>query len=159
MIYSDSLVLIIFFTLASSCKSFTPSRDLQALVELIDSQVVRLNEEDTVTETLTHIDILKQGLVGSLVKYFSENQSKLRQHRTRKVSLSRLDSYLVDIDELFRDYYDDQSFSSFLKCNSEFNKAFEALSDSISNVDFDPVLKDLPHAHFDSETLTGLVFF
>jgi hypothetical protein len=155
--YSINLISIIIFSsffIIPICKTFTPSKDLQYLVELLNSQLntYEINENDLFeTNTLTHIDILKKGYIGSLIKYFKElkNFDKL----SRQVDSKKLETYFNDIDELFKDYYNDSNFNSYLKCNYKFNKVIQLLSDSIANVDLDPKLKDLPHAHFDADLI------
>lgn len=147
--------LVFLFLIIPFCKTFTPSKDLQYLVELLNSQLnSQINENDLLeTNTLTHIDILKKGYIGSLIKYFKELKHMNATKSNRQVDSKKLEIYFNDIDELFRDYYDDSNFNSYMKCNYKFNKVFQSLSESIANVDFDHELKDLPHAHFDGDLI------
>jgi hypothetical protein len=155
LINSTFEILFCLFLIIPIFKAFTPSKDLQYLVELLNSQLkTEINENDLLeTKTLTHMDILKKGFISSLVKYFKELKHLDDVKLARQVDSKKIEIYFNDIDELFRDYYNDSNFNSYLKCNYKFNKVIQSLSDSIANVDFDSILKDLPHAHFDGDLI------
>lgn len=114
-------ILLIFLSLSIS-NGFTPSRNLEILSEFIDFQ---LENATSVSETLTHMDILEKGFLKSIEKYFKQNQSLIKVWNSTELKH---------------------------KCN--INVVLNKMHKAVASVDSDFKLKNLPWAHFDANTFS-----
>ena len=133
---------------------FTPTQNVKLLTEYFD-KLIDTQNLGSVSETLTHADILRIGLVRAVAKYFKAKQ----QHEggvyssRRTVDLAKMDTvYARDVTELYKDYLSETEYNMLSSCNLELDRAISFISDSVASVDFDENYKDLPSAHFDAET-------
>ena len=147
-----SLVLLILANIKHSIE-FTPTRNLQLLTELIDESL----DEKPQTNTLTHTEILRKGVLKSIVKYFKHKQElefesdPYRSKHDRHVDPRKIDThYMNNINELYHDYFG-KDYETISKCNLKLDDAIKLITDAVISVDFDPEFKDLPYAHFDAD--------
>lgn len=145
-----NLYALSFLALICTTNSFTPSKNLQILTEFIDHE---LEKSTSVSKTLTHMDILKKGLVRSVAKYFGEKQeNKKIKIPKRSIELNKTDVYFNNLNELYRDYLGDQEYELISSCSLGLNDVINLMAKAVAAVDSDPTLKDLPWAHFDANT-------
>jgi hypothetical protein len=111
-------------------------KDLELVENVIDLGKVSV--------TLSHEDILRRGLIQSIVKYYAEKSNN-------RVNSSRLESYYRSLKNLYVDLNGPNNGMN-RNINLELLLA-TVLEPSVAFVDFDPNTRDLPYAHFDDETL------
>ena len=147
-------ILFLSINFINFSNAFIPSKNLNLLTELLDNKLESNEHLINVGETLTHAEISRQGLIRSVVAYFLQKQSSTNftiGNYNRRVRLDKLNVYYTNLNELYKDYLGDIEFK-LISCNLEFDSAIKTISDFVISVDFDPVFKDLPYAHFDAET-------
>lgn len=143
-------MVAILLALCIRVETFTPSKRFEFLTEIIDFDL----DEKPISDTLTHMDILRKGLIRSLTRYFAENQQKFSSNPEKhKVKFEKADTvYYKSINELYKDYLGQEDYAAISECGFAVETAINELSDAVANVDFDKNLKDLPWAHFDANT-------
>jgi hypothetical protein len=74
------LLLVNIWTVLHGTSAFTPTKNLKLLSQFFDYE---FDEYKTNSETYTHEDILRRGLVRSIAKYFRSKQddSKLNSQK------------------------------------------------------------------------------
>lgn len=152
---TKSIIPLIIFFVAQLSNGFTPSKNMELLTEIVDFDL----EEKSISETHTHVDILRKGLIRSITKYFNEKQQKsldsLPYAPKRNVDVEKSDTiYFKNINELYKDYLSPEDYRSIAVCNLEVEKVIDLICQSVAGVDFDPLLKDLPYAHFDANKIS-----
>ena len=132
---------------------FTPTQNVKLLTEYFDKLIDKENL-GSVSETMTHVDILRIGLVRSVSKYFKAKQLHDSGHFShRSVDLSKTDGiYARDVSELYKDYLSESEYKLLSTCDLELDSAINFIGNAVASVDFDENYKDLPSAHFDAET-------
>lgn len=133
---------------------FTPTQNVKLLTEYFD-KLIDTENLGSVSETLTHAEILRVGLVRAVAKYFKAKQLRdgAVYSSRRSVDLSKTDAvYAHDVTELYKDYLSETEYNMLASCNLELDRAISFIGDSVASVDFDDNYKDLPSAHFDAET-------
>lgn len=134
----STIFLILCFSDINQC--FIPNK-------LVDSLALRLNHElnlDEASETLTHGEITKRGLIKSIAKYLHE-QKETNTVKPENVRLNRISSYWEDIRNLYSDFY--SHWFNKLEIDNLIETSFRI---NVAMVDFDEKMKDLPQAHFDA---------
>ena len=136
-------ILISFLILTNVVLCFLPQMledDLNVVNKLVD-----LNK---ISDSISHEEILRRGLIDSIVKYFYEKSSS---QTTKKIDMNKLENgQYYNLNNLFKDYFGSDAFIDSIKL--EFLLKTEFLP-NVAIVDFDPKTKDLPYAHCDGETL------
>lgn len=100
------------------------------------------NTLGVVSESFTHEEILKRGLIRSVAKYFYDVLPDGRQ----RIDLTRVESDYQNIKRLYNDVYD------MWYCKIEFEDLVEnVFLRMVVNVDLHEGTKDYPAAHFDAE--------
>ncbi len=96
-----------------------------------------------VSETLTHEDIVRRGIIQSVAKFFYD-----KSNLSKRIDLSKLDTgEYYDLKVLYKDYY------NVTLCKVMLNDLLlNEFQPNVAIVDFNPATKDLPFAHFDAET-------
>jgi hypothetical protein len=97
-----------------------------------------------VSESIVHEEILRRGLIQSVVRYFYN-----QQNGNKKINLNKINNDYYDLTNLYYDYY-----GKYI-CDIPLYYSIKAvLQPSVASVDLDPSTKDLPYAHFDAETFS-----
>jgi hypothetical protein len=134
--------------------AFTPSRNVKLLEKLLDSELESGAHVERVSETITHAEITRTGMIKSVAKYFIEKQ-KSQNNSSSRVSMHKLNEYVNNIKELYKDYLGETHFYKINSlCALDLDSFINSLSNSVASVDFDVTLKNLPHAHFDADTFS-----
>ena len=98
-----------------------------------------------VSETLTHEDIVRRGVIQSAAKYFYD-----KSNQSKRINLTKLDTgEYYDLKVLYKDYYNVTLCKIMLD-----DLLLNEIQPNVAIVDFNPETKDLPFAHFDAETFT-----
>lgn len=141
---------IVIILLARPCESFTPTRNMQLLIELIDLDLT----EKPIAATLTHMDIMRLGVVRSITRYFALKQRSYASDPAKHlVRLDKSDSvYAEKLAELYKDFMGAQEYASISECGLRVERIVKELGTAVADVDFDKRLKNLPWAHFDANT-------
>lgn len=157
-------VFLIFLTNGAVVQSFIPTSNLKFLSIVLD-KLIDSNSEYAAyppQQSFTHIDITRLGTIKSVASYFLEKQKALspngshwshglRRHvRLEDNVIEKV--YNLNIDELYKDYLNEEQFKELKNCDLDLDNAIKVLGESVEINDFDARLKDLPHAHFDAET-------
>lgn len=128
------ILLIIYVYTPIDC--FIPNQFVQTLASRLNRQL----NLDQASETLTHGEITKRGLIKSIAKFLSEQESG-----AKGVRMSRMSVYMSDIHYLYNDFY-----SKWIKKLEIDNLIETSFRINVAMVDFDDKFKDLPQAHFDA---------
>lgn len=123
---------------------------MELLTEFIDFNL----DDKPISPTLTHMDILRRGLIRSITRYFAHNQQTYTTSPAKqRVQLEKSDHvYSERLAELYKDYLGDAEYASISECGLKVDSIVNELSNLVADVDFDKRLKDLPWAHFDANT-------
>jgi hypothetical protein len=137
--FFKTLVFIFITTLQlHSIDSFIPANIIKETIAL-SKEVITLTKA---SETLTHGEITKRGVIRSVAIYFHEKSAS--EGKSTKVDLEK--EYL-NVKSLYYDQY------GHWYCKTKLGELIEdELVDAVRSVDFDKTTKDLPYAHFDGET-------
>lgn len=117
-------------------KCFIPNK-------FVDSLANHLNREldlEQASETLTHGEITKRGIIKSIAKFLKEQNGG-----SQRIKMNRMKFYLDDIRNLYRDFY--AKWLQNLEIDNLIESSFRI---NVAMVDFDERFKDLPQAHFDA---------
>ena len=140
MKYFITLSFILTFLVGDS-KCFIPAKIMSSVIYKLESGFH--SDLGKVSVTLVHDEILKRGLIQSVVAYFIDQPKA-----SNKVNISKISEY-YDLRKLYFDYYGkglcnkDIPLVSLLKFT---------LQPAVASIDFKSSVKDLPYAHFDAET-------
>lgn len=100
-----------------------------------------------VSNTYSHEEIIKRGIVRSVAKFLRE-QKEPGAVRIRQEHMEKMESrYYKDPKHLYHDYY--QKWVCDLDLEVLIRLEFKP---NVAVVDFEANTKDLPYAHFDAET-------
>lgn len=139
-----ALLAYVSLTVLNLYACFFPYSYLDNLLSLIDASF-KFDLGET-SKTLTHEDILKQGLVRSVTKYFYEQ----KPDGLNKINLSKANKEYLDLKNLYHDFYGkrycDINLEDIIK-----NDLFP----NVAIVDLDLKTRKLPFAHFDAEAFRG----
>lgn len=94
-----------------------------------------------VSNSLTHEQITRRGIVQSVVRYFYD-----KPDGKQKINLDKINNEYYDLTSLYFDYY--RKYICSIPVASLIKTTFEPY---VALVDLDPATKDLPYAHFDAE--------
>lgn len=133
------IILVVNYACSHVAECFIPNK-------FVDSLARRLNGElelEEASETLTHGEITKRGIIKSIAKFMSEQKED--RSAAERVHLDRLSFYWTDIRYLYNDFY--SKWISKLEIDNLIETSFRI---NVAMVDFDERLKDLPQAHFDA---------
>jgi hypothetical protein len=134
------LSISFFLILIHSNNAFIPATLLDNVFNKVDK--LFLKTLDVSGETTTHDDIIKYGVIESIVQYFY-NQT----NGSTLVNLTKSNNEYYDLTNLYKDYY------KVTICDLEAkNTINNVLKLYVALVDLDPKTKDMPYAHFDAET-------
>jgi hypothetical protein len=128
---------VVLFVTIQSTFGFVPARVMKSIIETIDKGL----DLSVVSESLTHDEILKRGLIQSVAQYLYE-----KPNGTLKINLTKIETgeyYYTP--NLFSDYYE------LRVCNIPLDDKIGDLQLNVASVDFDSSTKDMPYAHFDAE--------
>ncbi len=136
MILAELLVLCV--VVFDACECFVPAKLLRAVIDKADDKL-RLDFGEA-SETLVHEDIIKRGIINSVVKYMRENPTN-----TSNLNLTRLaNGDYYNLRNLYYDYYGKKY------CTIDLDVLIKTTyQPMVAIVDLDPRTKDLPDAHFD----------
>lgn len=133
------IFIVGFLASINFCFCFVPARLLEGVIEEFDHQF----DFGKTSTTLTHEEIIKRGVIHSVVKFFYEQPGG-----AAKIDLSKRTNQYYDLHKLYLDYYG-KNYCKIRLCEI----IEDELQSSVASVDFDSDTKDLPTAHFDSERL------
>ena len=135
------ILICIILVNCSLVYSFVPADLVEYVFKKIDKSFLR--SFDIASDTITHDDILKYGLIQSIVEYH-RNQS----NGSKVINETLIDSgYYYDLSNLYRDVYG--LYLCKIRLSSLIKTMFQTF---VALVDLDPDTKDFPYAHFDAET-------
>jgi hypothetical protein len=92
------LVLFTLLTLAIEHECFIPAKIMSSVLFKLDGRFK--NNLGKVSETLVHDEIMKRGLIQSVVKYFYD-----QPNGTAKINLDKMSNEYYDLRNLYFDYY------------------------------------------------------
>ncbi|CAF0866255.1 unnamed protein product [Brachionus calyciflorus] len=131
---------LIFLCLFHNLNAFIPAKVIEFLIEKADHSLKEQFGE--ISRTYTHEEIIREGVIRSTVKFFSE-----QKHLTHlKLNLNRIEKYF-NLNKLYGEIYN----KSFCRTDLE-DIIVKDLQPSVASVDFDEDTKDMPYAHFDANT-------
>jgi hypothetical protein len=132
------LIFSLFMINVSYC--FVPAKIISGVLDSVNLKFSL--DFGQVGPTYPHEEILRRGLLRSIVKFFHE-----QPNGNKTIDMSQMDNEYLDIDKIYSNYYN-QSL-----CDLPVEKLINTeLGPNVAIVDIDPVTKDLPYAHFDAET-------
>jgi von Willebrand factor A domain-containing protein 7 len=131
---------ILFSNISLDVECFIATRTFNHALDRIH-EILKLGVSQ-VSKTVTHEEIIRRGLVRSVVKYFYD-----QPNGAKRINLSKIDNYYYNLSKLYYDYYD--KWYCWLELDYLITNKFEP---NVALVDFDSRTKDLPYAHFDAET-------
>jgi hypothetical protein len=111
----------------------------------IVNKLINLNQ---ISDSISHEEILRRGLIHSVAKYFFEKSSSQITKKIDMIKLNRTQYY--NSNDLFKDYYGVDGKAVCIKFEILLKTEFLP---NVIIVDFDPNTRDLPYAHCDGETL------
>lgn len=133
------LLIVILYTYLN-VKAFIPGPLLEKVFERLDEELV--SRLDIYGNTTTHEQILKRGLVQSIVQYFYN-----QPNGTVRVNLTKATNEYYNLKKLYYDYY------GLWFCHLDIEHLIETvLEPYVASVDLSYKTKNLPYAHFDAET-------
>ena len=133
-------IICISISLLPLNNAFIPASLIDNVFSKVDK--IFLKTFDITGETVTHDDIIKYGVIQSIVEYFynQTNGKKL-------IDLKKMTTDYYDLTKLYQDYY------NVTICNLEADDLINlVLKPYVASVDLNPETKDMPYAHFDAET-------
>jgi hypothetical protein len=134
--------LTFFLLFISNCSGFVPAKLISSVIGKFDAQFE--GNFGKVSESIVHDEILRRGLIQSVVRYFY-NQT----NGSQKINLNKINNDYYDLKKLYYDYY-----GKYI-CDIPLSYSIKStLQPSVASVDLDPTTKDLPYAHFDAETFS-----
>ncbi len=129
------LIVTLFMINVSYC--FVPAKIMSSVLDNINLKF-SLDFGQT-GPTYTHEEILRRGLLRSIVKFFHKQPNGN--------SSIDLDKEYLDVNKIYSDYYNKSL------CDLPVQRLISTeLGPNVAIVDFDSDTKDLPYAHFDAET-------
>jgi hypothetical protein len=134
------LFLIVTSFTIPNVNTFIPADLIDKVFSKVDKTF--LKTLDIYGETTTHDDIIKYGIIESIVEYFynQTNGSSL-------VNRTKATNEYYDLRYLYYDYY------GVWKCDLDVSSLIKyVFKPNVAIVDLNPTTKDLPYAHFDAET-------
>lgn len=132
--------LIIISCVIYQLNAFIPSTIIEFLIEKADNKLKEQFGE--ISRTYTHEEIIREGVIRSVVKYFSEQ----KPYSHAKINLSKIEQYF-NLNRLYNQIYN-RSF-----CKTDLQEIIlKDLQPGVASVDFDSDTKDMPYAHFDANT-------
>jgi hypothetical protein len=137
---SNGSLFIIITALSLSIgagECFVPAKVLSILIDTLQSDM----DIGQVSESLTHDQIVRNGIVQSVVRYFYD-----QPNGTVNINLTQIDNEYYNINKLYTDYY-----GGARVCWKSFENVIETFQNDVASVDFDATTKDMPFAHFDAE--------
>ena len=136
-------LLIVIFTLSSlaiNSNAFVPASLISSTILKVDR--IFFGAFGQVSESLTHEEILKRGIIQSAVQFFYD-----QPNGQTTVKLSKKSSDYYDLSKLYFDFY------NVSECYPDLSTLLiTTFSPNIARVDLSSTTKDLPYAHFDAET-------
>lgn len=90
-------IFFVFIFLFSSAAGFIPAKLMESVIYKLTSEFD--SSLGKVSESLVHDEIMKRGLIQSVVKYFHEQPSG-----SQRVDLAKVEEY-YDLKKLYYDYY------------------------------------------------------
>lgn len=130
-----SLVLM-----ASTCECFVPLKVISSA--LLEFENLRPRYDfGQVSDTITHEEITRRGLIRSLVHFFYAQPGG-----QSTIQINNMNRYFNDLSRLYEDYYGRKVVHSELAVIIK-----TELEAQTAVVDIDLSVKDLPYAHFDAE--------
>lgn len=138
--------IIIFLLKLHWVLNFPPARLMDEGLNILDTKF-KINL-DKISDTFSHEEILKRGLIKSVTKYFYEKRSG---EPMNQVTLTKaISGEYLNVRQLFFDYkqkwYCELSFEVVM---------LEKLYPAVASVDLDKATRKMPYAHFDAETFEG----
>lgn len=134
------LCLLVFFLTTSKSDCFIPAKIISYVIGKADSKLKA--DFGYSVETLVHEDIIKRGIIRSVVKYFYD-----QPNGKNKINLNKTNTEYLNIKNIYYDYY------GVYLCVVNLEKVIKnEFQFEVASVDFSPDTKDLPYAHFDAET-------
>lgn len=124
----------------SKNNSFVPKDLIETAIKSTNNYLD--NSFGYVTETFTHEEIIRRGIIRSVTKYFYDQPGG-----RERIDLKKIESdYYHSIKRLFHEFYDKWF------CKIDLEKLIEdVFQKMVVNVDLNDGTKDLPYAHFDAE--------
>jgi hypothetical protein len=144
MIFKNFILVIIHCLIAVVPKTvaFVPHNLVRNAIQTTNS-LYGQTSFGYVSETLTHEEIIKRGIIRSVAKFFHE-----QPNGKKRIDLTILEKdYYHSIKRLYSDYYG----MLFCKIPLE-NLIHNIFQKKVVHVDTDEETKDLPYAHFDAES-------
>jgi hypothetical protein len=132
------LLIVIICILATYSHCFVPLKLIRAVIDKSDDKL-RLDFGET-SETLTHEDIIKRGIINSVAKYMVDNP--INKSNVSLTKLANGDYY--NIRTLYSDYYG-RSYCT-INLDIQIKTVYQT---NVALVDLDSKTKDNPDAHFD----------
>jgi hypothetical protein len=138
---NHKILLAYFLTLIFSvhiAECFVPAKLIRAVIDKADDKL-KLDFGE-VSESLVHEDIIKRGIINSVVKYMNENPTN-----TSNINLTKLTTgEYYNLRTLYYDYYG----KNYCKIDLDvlIKTTYQPM---VAVVDLDSNTKDLPDAHFD----------
>ena len=130
------IIILYIFIQTASC--FVPAKLIQSVINKVN-QFIKF---ESASQTLTHEEIIKRGIIQSVAKYFYDKSNKSYS----RINLNKTNNEYLDLKNLYYDYYG----IWFCKINLE-SLIRNEFQTNVAVVDFDKATKDLPYAHFDAE--------
>lgn len=90
-------IFLVFICLFSTTVGFIPAKVMESVIYKLTSEFD--SSLGKVSESLVHDEIMKRGLIQSVVKYFHEQPSG-----SQRVDLAKVEDY-YDLRKLYYDYY------------------------------------------------------
>lgn len=133
------LAVLLLLCLIGIAHSFVPASVMREVLYKLDGRFE--GNLGKVSESLTHDEILKRGVIQSVVNFLHDQPGG-----AYKINLTKMNEY-YDVRKLYFDYYGKGL------CNNDipFFGVVEDMQAAAASVDFSSSTKDLPYAHFDAE--------
>lgn len=135
-----NIILLYIICLTPERSAFVPAKILTSVIGRLDSKFQ--GSLGKVSESLVHDEIIKRGIIQSVVRYFYE-----QPNGTDRINLTKIDNEYYDLTKLYYDYYGKYLCDS-IPLKSLITLVFQP---NVAVIDFDSATKDLPYAHFDAE--------
>jgi hypothetical protein len=139
---SLSAIRLLLVCIVAEVNSFFPASVIDEVINKIDKKF--LKNEDIPHRTLSHDEILKQGVIRSTVEYFYEQPNGSILIDLDRSKPNAPTNYTVR--QLYRDYH------GVWLCGIPFEMVILDLQVNVARVDIDAKTKNNPHSHFDAET-------
>lgn len=133
------LLFFFYLIVIKNCLCFIPAVLLENV--FLTLQMKLFKDAQEFTETVTHDDIIKMGIVHSITEYFYN-----QPNGTLLVNRTKADYEYNDIRNLYFDYY------GVWMCDLDIDRLIKLIfKPNVVLPDLNPKTKDLPYAHFDAE--------